>query len=122
MLATDVSPTAVSRARQRCKDLSHVCIKCADLRQMQPGMAFDLIVVSEIGYYFDRNLLYEISSELGDVLLPGGELLAVHWLGESPDHLLHADEVHALLQRNLRLDHVQAAVYPGFRLDSWVKQ
>jgi cyclopropane fatty-acyl-phospholipid synthase-like methyltransferase len=122
LLATDISPSAVRQARRRCQIFPHVQIECEDLRETQPRFAFDLIVLSEIGYYFDRDMLLRVSRRLSDCLMPGGELIAVHWLGTSPDHLLHADNVHALLLGVLSLDHVQAAVHPGFRVDSWIKR
>ena len=122
LLATDISPSAVSRARRRCQEFPNGRIECEDLRETQPRSAFDLIVLSEIGYYFDRDTLLEVSLRLSDCLMPGGELIAVHWLGESPDHLLHADDVHALLLDTLPLHPIQATVYPGFRVDSWMKR
>lgn len=121
LLATDLSPTAVTRARNRCYGLNHVHIECQDLRAHQFRETFDLIIFSEIGYYFESELLLQIAARLSDSLRPGGELVAVHWRGISPDHLLHGDEVHTLLQTGLHLEHAQAAVHPGFRLDSWMK-
>jgi hypothetical protein len=32
----------------------------------------------------------------------GGEFVAVHWRGESGDHVLHGDEVHAVLKETLQ--------------------
>lgn len=121
LLATDLAPTAADRARNRCQDLNHVRIECQDLRTCQPHETFDLIVFSEIGYYFESAVLLRIASRLSERLRTGGELVAVHWRGNSLDHLLHADDVHTLLHSGLHLDHSQTTVHPEFRLDLWMK-
>jgi SAM-dependent methyltransferase len=117
--ACDFSPSVVERARQRCRGFEHVSINCADLRTSMPEGPFDLIVFSEIGYYFDRPTLVEISTELASKLCPGGEFIAVHWLGRSPDHVLHGDAVHDILQSFLPLAWVKGDRHPDFRWDSW---
>jgi SAM-dependent methyltransferase len=122
LFALDVSATAVHRARSRCRELRHVHIECVDLRTASLPGPFDLIVLSEIAYYFAPNILAALAARLGQALAPGGELLAVHWLGESADHVLHADEAHRVLHQALALPQIHAARHPGFRVDSWLKQ
>ena len=50
--ATDLSPTAVKKARERCENLSHVRIRCCSLLSKRIFGRFDLVILSEIGYYF----------------------------------------------------------------------
>ena len=119
VLATDVSPSAVRRARQRCSAYENVRIECADLRDLQLEARPDLIVLSEIAYYFDSEQLADLARQLGNVLREGGTLLAVHWLGESRDHVLHGDEAHEVLLQQLDLKHEFGKRYSGFRLDRW---
>lgn len=125
LLATDVSETAVQRARLRCAGLHNVQIECRDLRsdfdQHTAGKPFDLIVLSEVGYYFDVESLSALAQRLADTLCTNGELIAVHWRGHSSDHVLHGDEVHRCLQHALPLQHRLGEHRPGYRLDSWVK-
>lgn len=125
LLATDVSQTAVDRARMRCAGLHNVRIECSDLRTDlaadTEGRCFDLIVLSEVGYYFDVESLAVLARRLADSLNPGGELIAVHWRGHSADHVLHGDEVHRCLLSRLPLQHRLGDHHPGFRLDSWLK-
>ena len=121
LLAIDVSPTAVARARSRCNSYPHVRIECADVRDMSLQGRPDLIVLSEIAYYFDSGELAELALRLGSVLHEGGTLIAVHWLGESPDHRLHGDEVHAALLQTLPLHHDLSQRHEGFRLDRWIR-
>jgi hypothetical protein len=129
LLATDVSETAVHRARQRCAHLSNVTVECRDLRTDvlngiradAHGQGFDLIVFSEVGYYFDVESLCALARRLADSLSCGGEFIAVHWRGHSADHVIHGDEVHRSLFNSLPLQHRLGDNHPGFRLDSWLK-
>jgi SAM-dependent methyltransferase len=119
--AIDISPSAVAIARKRCANFSRVMISCADLATQCPEGPFDLIVFSEVGYYFTEARLTRIAQSLSRALEAGGELIGVHWLGASQDHLLHGDQVHAILKDALTRSCVwiKGARYPGFRLDTW---
>jgi trans-aconitate methyltransferase len=119
LVATDFSPSAVARARRRCEAWPNVDVYRADLAERLPAGRFDLIVFSEVGYYFDRVDLIRIAFGLVDKLDIGGEFVAVHWRGHSPDHMLHGDEVHRLLARHLPLDWIKGERHTGFCIDSW---
>jgi SAM-dependent methyltransferase len=121
VFATDVSPSAVGRARQRCSAYHNVHIERADLQNLHLHGRPDLIVLSEIAYYFDPRRLAELAHQLGDALHEGGTLIATHWLGESHDHVLHGDEAHEVLLRQLCLRHDLSKRYSGFRLDRWTR-
>jgi SAM-dependent methyltransferase len=117
--AIDVSPTAVWRAREHCKKLANVDIVCGALPESIPPGNFDLVVFSEIGYYFAHGPLMELAKQLISQLSPSGTFLAVHWLGTSPDHLLSGDEVHRVLKSIPGLNQVHAERHSQFRLDRW---
>jgi SAM-dependent methyltransferase len=117
--AIDVSPTAVSRARGHCKKLTNVDTVCGALPESIPAGKFDLVVFSEIGYYFRRDALMALSKRLISQISQSGRFLAVHWLGESPDHLLSGDEVHHVLESIPGLTKVHAERHARFRLDCW---
>jgi len=121
LLATDVSATAVETARQRCARYDNVRVECGDLRTVALDTPLDLVVLSELAYYFEVDQLESISHRLATALGTGGTFLAVHWLGESADHVLHGDEAHGILLRSLPLRHVAAQRHPGFRLDLWMR-
>jgi protein-L-isoaspartate O-methyltransferase len=121
LLACDIAPTAVCLARERCAGLPNVRIEQADLAESIPPGPFDLIVFSEIGYYFEPAALIKIVCALATRMARGGEFVAVHWRGESQDHVLHGDEVHALLKQTLE----ESGTWRNgqrrreFRLDLW---
>jgi trans-aconitate methyltransferase len=122
VIAVDFAPSAVALAKRRCAGLRNVEIKVADVRRFTPAERPDLIVFSEIGYYFTLPEVGRIGSFLAGQLAPGGELLAVHWLGCSGDHVLHGDQVHEKLRGILPLVWIKGARHEGFRLDCWRKR
>jgi protein-L-isoaspartate O-methyltransferase len=121
LLACDIAPTAVHLARQRCMGFSNVHIYQADLSKSLPPGRFDLIVFSELGYYFSAAVLAKIIRGLAMRMSPGGEFVAVHWRGRSEDHVLHGDAVHAILKATLgkRYAWLKGERYREFRLDLW---
>lgn len=122
LTATDVSPTAVDRARQRCGDRPGLVI---EVGAVQDGpCAFgppDLIVFSEVGYYLDLRGLRSVIDRLATAAAVGGDLVACHWTGESPDHRLSGAEVHRLLREVLaeRAETTRSETHDGFLLDAW---
>lgn len=127
LLAFDVSPSALRAASDRCRRVSGaVRFECEDLSTFYPNhQRFDLLVLSEVGYYFSAELLRTIVHRMSGALDPGSELLAVHWLGHSVDHRLHGDDVHTIIDENrsLSFDGGERCgeSTSGFRIDRWSK-
>lgn len=96
--AMDFSDSAVATASRRCKQYPQVQIRQGALPGDIPAQPFELIVFSEIGYYFDLPVLANIATRLWAQLEPGGVLIACHWLGHSSDHQLHGQVVHSVLR------------------------
>jgi SAM-dependent methyltransferase len=126
--AIDISPTAVAAAAARCSALAHVHTTCDALPGFLPAAALDLVVFSELGYYFEENVLRALVEEILARMSAGGVFLAVHWLGHSDDHLLSGDRVHEILAETpgLRLEITERHLDVqrdrcGFRLDRWVR-
>jgi SAM-dependent methyltransferase len=119
LIACDIAETAVACAKQRCRELANVEIYQRDVAAGPPDGMFDLIVFSELGYYFSADRLSAIARQLADRLEPGGEFIAVHWLGKSADHVLHGNQVHEVLGQALRCEQIADSSHTGFRIDSW---
>jgi hypothetical protein len=119
--AMEISCVAVERARQRCSTQTNVHIVCASMPDQMPPGEFDLIVFSEIGYYFVESQLASLIDRLISQMALGGTFLAAHWLGSSPDHLLNGDQVHQVISniKGLSLEHTER--HADFRLDRWVR-
>lgn len=94
MLSCDLVAAAVRAAAARTAHLSHVRVERRLLPRDWPGGTFDLIVLSEFLYYFDRDDLYRVLSRAVAALRPGGSLLAVHWLHPVDGYPLSGEEVH----------------------------
>jgi trans-aconitate methyltransferase len=121
LLAIDLAHTAITRARQRCHVFPHIQFEVADLERFQPNRAFDLIVLSEIGYYFDRAQLEAILLRLASTLSEDGELVSCHWLGHSADHAQHADDVHRTCVAALPLRPNRSSLQRLYRIDTWLR-
>jgi SAM-dependent methyltransferase len=117
--AMDISPTAAREAQQRCKSFRNVHILCGHFPAVIPSGQFDLVVFSEIGYYFNEVRLERAARKIVGRLEKGGDLLAVHWLGASEDHRLSGDKVHEILAGVRGLNHYYSERHPAFRLDRW---
>jgi hypothetical protein len=117
--ALDVSVTAVKRARERCLYLQNVDIRAGSVLTDVPPRNYDLIVFSEIGYYFERDVLAQITRALMARLSPGGLLLGAHWLGHSDDHILSGDEVHEVITGLTELEVTFSERHAKYRLEHW---
>ena len=94
LLAIDLVAAPLARARERCRDYLHVHFERMTVPQEFPVGTFDLIVVSEVGYYWSRADLDRARRRIIDGLEQGGHLLLVHWTPFVPDYPLTGDEVH----------------------------
>ncbi len=96
LLSIDVSETALASARQRCSALPQVRFARMQMPGEAPEGPFDLIVLSEVAYYWDRGDLDRSASLLAARQPPGSQLLLVHFTPHVPDYPLTGDEVHKL--------------------------
>lgn len=122
LLAVDVAEAPLQRARQRCTHLPQVTFELLRVPDEFPApAAFDLIVVSEVGYYWSPADLARAADQLLAGLVPGGQLLLVHWTLAVHDYPLTGDEVHEFfLQKTLPggpLRHVHGQRHAQYRLD-----
>jgi len=94
LLSIDVSNLAQDRAIQRCHHLSQVKFQIMQVPKEFPDQKFDLILVSEVGYYWNWDDLRKAQQQILESLEPGGHLLLVHWTLYAKDYPLSGDEVH----------------------------
>ena len=117
LLAVDVSERAVAAAGERLRGLEHVRVERRTLPEEMPAGPFDLIVASEVLYYFPREEMLQMLEGFETALAPGGALLAVHWRRETRTYPLQGDEVHELLAANTSLSPTESVSEPDYRLD-----
>lgn len=125
LLAVDVAEAALQQARARCAFLPHVLFDQMQLPQQFPTGRFDLVVLSEVGYYWSAADLRLACDRIAAALLPGGAWLLVHWTPPVPDYPLRGDDVHEhVLARSgagRALQHVNGTRHETYRLDLFVK-
>ncbi|WP_431934513.1 class I SAM-dependent DNA methyltransferase [Micromonospora sp. RP3T] len=99
LLAVDIAAAPVAGTRRRLADQPHVRVERMRVPDEWPAEAerFDLIVLSELGYYFDDAGLDLLTTRTVDSLEPGGTLVAVHWRPAVAEHARGGDDVHRLL-------------------------
>jgi trans-aconitate methyltransferase len=79
LVSCDVAAAAVRAAASRTQDLAHVRVGQRDISRQWPAGRFDLVVFSEILYYFGDHDLEQVLKNAVSALEPEGTLLAVHW-------------------------------------------
>ncbi len=94
LLAVDASELPLQMARQRLASYSHVTVSQMCIPNQFPDGYFDLILLSEVGYYLVEEDLHRARQLMLDHLNPVGHLLLVHWTPFVPDYPLTGDQVH----------------------------
>ena len=94
LLSVDVSTIAQSQAIKRCHHLNNIDFQMMSVPQEFPDKSFDLIVLSEVGYYWCREDLEKAQNLMLDRLRPQGHLLLVHWIVDARVLPLTGNQVH----------------------------
>lgn len=122
ILATDRVPAAVRTAADRTRGLSHVAVRQLTVPTQWPQGSFDLIVLSELLYYFDDDALRTILDRAVASLEPGGTLVTVHWDHPVPEHRFTGTELAPLLAAVPGLELVTDHRDPDFVLHTFARQ
>jgi LmbE family N-acetylglucosaminyl deacetylase/SAM-dependent methyltransferase len=117
VVAWDIAGAAVERAAERLGDLAHVEVGVGAIPDQWPGGRFDLIVLSEVGYYCAD--LDALAQRIEDSLDDDGVLVACHWRRSSLMQPHTAGAVHAAIGagRHLVVSHVE----DDFLLQLWTR-
>jgi SAM-dependent methyltransferase len=116
LVTLEPAPTAVAQARAHLKGRVDVEVLEGSAPEDLPDGPFDLIVCSEVLYYFSADELHTVLDAVEARLSPGGLLIAVHWRGLGT-HQLTGDQVHQALGRRDGLHRVNETRNPGYVLD-----
>ena len=111
VLAWDSSGAAVRAAAARTAALPNVRVNRGEIPGDWPPGEFDLIVFSEVLYYFAGGDLDKVLDRGVASLRPGGTLLAVHWRHPVADYPRGGGDVHRVLAARcdlaLRVGHTE---------------
>lgn len=123
LLSIDVNEKALNQARVRCRNLPNVTLRRMRIPQEFPDEDFDLILISEVGYYLNGNDWRQTFRKTLTHLQPGGNVVLVHWTPPVHDYPQTGDAVHDSFARwsanKLRL--IKNSRAEKYRLDVWEK-
>jgi SAM-dependent methyltransferase len=118
LLASDIVPCALESATARLSTFNNVVVERRAIPEEWPKEQFDLIVLSEIAYYFDAPTLRRIVDKVVESTDAGSNVIGVHWRGET-NYPLSGDAAHDVIDENVRLSRVAHYVEEDFVLDLW---
>jgi SAM-dependent methyltransferase len=121
LLATDVAEAAVSAARERLEGFPGARVEQLTLPDEWPAGSFDLVVLSEVGYYLDRDALDRLVRAAIGGLAPGGDLVLAHWRHPVADYPLDGDTVHAAFAGRPELERTVEHIEADFRLEVYAR-
>ncbi len=119
LLVSDGAARAAALARERLAAVPNVEVIQAWVPAQWPCATFDLIVLSELGYFLSRADMTDLLNKAQQSLQPNGILLACHWRRQADDCDWSGDAVHQLMHAELRLPLVSTWFDADFRLEIW---
>lgn len=105
LVALDPSARALAAARTRIPP--SVSLVLGAVPENWPAGMYDLVVLSEVGYYLDAGDLELLLDLVERDLAPDGTVVACHWRHRVPDYPQTGDQVHAALARWPRVSRVE---------------
>jgi trans-aconitate methyltransferase len=123
LLAVDVSDKALVSAKNRCKHLSQVHFKKMKVPQEFPVNEFDLILISEVGYFFPVDDWFTLVENTYSHLTGHGQIALVHWLPEVIDFPQTGEEVHESFAQYMsgKMQNIRQLRTDHYRIDIWQK-
>ncbi len=117
LVGLDASASALAEARARVGGLGTVELAHLHVPRQWPQGRFDLVVLSEVGYFCERDQLAGLVERAVGSLTDDGVLLACHWRHPVTGWPLDGDEVHAVLGGHPGLEVLARHVEEDFALD-----
>jgi predicted TPR repeat methyltransferase len=118
LLACDMMGSPLVAAANRLASSSNVRVEERTIPDDWPKESFDLIVLSEVAYYFDVATLTRITDLVVDSTVVGAHVIAVHWRGPT-NYPLTGDSAHDIVDESAALDLIVHHVEDDFVLDVW---
>jgi hypothetical protein len=121
LLSSDIIPSALQQAEARLRRRPGVCLQERSIPEQWPSGPFDLVVLSEIAYYFDVTDLGRIMKCVMESTERGAHVLGVHWRGET-NYPLTGEGSHEVMARTPGLLALVHHTEEDFVLDIWERQ
>jgi LmbE family N-acetylglucosaminyl deacetylase/SAM-dependent methyltransferase len=94
LVAVDSSPTAVEAARARLSGTPSATVANLTVPAAWPEGRFDLVVVSEVGYFLSPGDLEQLIARIRGCLEPDGTVVLCHWRHPVEGWVLDGPDVH----------------------------
>jgi trans-aconitate methyltransferase len=120
LVAYDVAASAVTSARSRLAG-ADVDVVQGGIPARWPEGSFDLIILSEVGYYLDESDMTRVSCRVAESLTTDGHLVAVHWRLPVSDYPSVGDAVHRTLRTSTGLTSLASYLEDRFILEVFGK-
>lgn len=117
--ALDPVPAAVEQARREVAGSDHVRVAQGRVPHDWPEGTVDLVVLSEMLYYFDDTELNAVVDRTLASARPGATVVAVHWRHPAEGHVRTGDAVHRVLSEVPALFRTAHHVEADFLLDTF---
>lgn len=126
LLSVDAAEVPLVKARKRLESCGQVEFAKMAVPHSFPDAQFDLILMSEVGYYLSMPDLEALQQKILLHLQQEGQLLLVHWTPEVHDYPLTGDQVHesfiSLSGAGKPLKRIFSLREETYRLDSFQRQ
>ncbi|WP_125106716.1 bifunctional PIG-L family deacetylase/class I SAM-dependent methyltransferase [Gulosibacter massiliensis] len=100
VVAIDASDVAVERSRVRLSKYRHVRVEQREVPADWPDTGpFDLVIMSEFGYYLTRIELGEVFERIEASVTPDAQVVLCHWLHPIDGWALDGRDVHEAARR-----------------------
>ncbi len=119
LTSIDISLRAVELARSRSAALSNVTITRCAFPAETPDGAFDLVVLSEVVYYWDDADIERAAAAIHASATPDCRIMLVHWTGDTDYPQTGDAAVTKLRDRLGDLAVERAERTDAYRLDLW---
>lgn len=119
LLVSDGAAAAVALARERLGGLPQASVIQGWMPQDWPEGRFDLVVISELGYYLAPDALAGLVARVRASLDDAGVVVACHWRHPIAGCALDGDAVHAAIAAGLTLPRLAHHEEADLMIDVW---
>jgi len=117
LLCVDINESALVEARRRCAGSANVRFAEMNVPHDFPAERFDLVVVSEVAYYWSDDDLQVAIDKIAAATSGGGTVELVHFLPKVEDYARSGDAVHEAFLGDRRFARISGTRAERYRID-----
>lgn len=121
VLGVDLSEQPIAQAREHYQGQDEMRFEVLQIPEQFPDGLYDLIVLSEVGYYLSKEDLMLSKELVLDALTTGGSLCLVHWRPQIEGCVFNGDEVNDYFLEGGAYTQTYQYINEKYRIDVIVK-